>query len=211
LRRIPLLAIVAALALGADAAPDLATARGVVDDLHAALTGMLKEAEALGYAGRYERLEPVLPDTLDLPFMARKSVGRHWRNLEEAQRRQLLDTFTRLTISTYAARFDGDEGSPRFETLGVEDGGRDTALVRTRLERTEEEPIQLDYRLRPTDDGWRVIDIYLNGTISELALRRSEYSSVIERDGFDGLLRALEDTITRYAAGEDPESIEEAS
>ena len=66
-----------------------------------------------------------------------------------------------------------------------------TVIVRTVLH-TANEDVHLDYRLRSTPAGWRVIDVYLSGTVSELALRRAEYTSVLEREGFDALLAALE-------------------
>jgi phospholipid transport system substrate-binding protein len=57
----------------------------------------------------------------------------------------------------------------------------------------------VDYRLHQRDGAWRIVDVYLNGTVSELALRRSEYSSVVKRDGFDALVRSIEEK------GGDPE------
>jgi phospholipid transport system substrate-binding protein len=59
--------------------------------------------------------------------------------------------------------------------------------------------VQLDYRLRSGPDGWRIIDVFMNGTVSELALRRSEYSAVLDRDGFDGLIAALDGKIAEFA------------
>jgi phospholipid transport system substrate-binding protein len=71
--------------------------------------------------------------------------------------------------------------------------------VRSRLVESDGEVIQLNYRLRPVDGKWKIIDVYLNGTVSELALRRSEYSSLIQREGFDSLLVALNQKIDNLA------------
>jgi phospholipid transport system substrate-binding protein len=62
--------------------------------------------------------------------------------------------------------------------------------------------VQLDYRLRKANGNgdWRIVDVYLNGTVSELALRRSEYSSLIKREGFQALLAALHERIDSLAA-----------
>ena len=91
-----------------------------------------------------------------------------------------------MTVSNYAGRFVGEPG-PSFETLGEEEGARGTRMVRTKLVQPSDEDVELNYRLRETDEGWRVIDCYMNGTVSEVALRRSEYGSVLRRDGFDAL------------------------
>jgi phospholipid transport system substrate-binding protein len=66
-------------------------------------------------------------------------------------------------------------------------------MVRTRIIFVDEDPIELDYRLRNAEGSWRIIDVFMNGTVSELALRRSEYSSVFKRDGFELLLSSLEE------------------
>lgn len=172
----------------------------VVENLHDHLLEVMKEADTLGYEGRYQHLESVLDQSLDLVFMAQKSVGRHWKDLDKEQQRKLLDTFRRFTIANYAGRFDGWSGQS-FETLGQEDSTHGTVIVRTQLVDPEGEDVHLNYRLRESDGTWRIIDVYLNGTVSELALRRSENSSLISRDGFDALLRALEGRISELAQG----------
>jgi phospholipid transport system substrate-binding protein len=167
----------------------------VVEALHFALLGVMKGAADLGYQGRWNRLSQVLPDLFDISFMAQKSVGRHWKSASEEERRHLLHTFTEFTIANYAGNFDGYSGQ-RFETLGEKESTHGTMLVLSRLVEADGEEIQLNYRLRPVDGRWRIIDVYLNGTVSELALRRSEYSSLIKREGFDSLLVALNEKIT---------------
>ncbi len=74
-------------------------------------------------------------------------------------------------------------------------------MVRTLLVRPGDEDVQLNYRLRDVDGEWRIIDIFLNGTISELALRRSEYSSVLKREGFEKLLSSLTSKIDSLSKG----------
>ena len=178
--------------LAADAASDGPTAS--VERLNTALLEVMKDAEALGYAGRYSHLEPVVEEIFDLDFMAQKSVGRHWKTASPEAQALLLETFRRYTVANYAGRFTGWTGQS-FEITGEEDSARGTKLVRTVLHDPTDENVQLDYRLRHTDDGWRIVDIYFNGTVSELALRRSEYSALIKRDGFDALISALDERI----------------
>jgi len=170
----------------------------VVEKLHAALLGVMKDAEKLGYPGRYERLAPVLQETYDTPFMAEKSVGRHWKQATPADQATLVDTFSRFMIANYAGRFDGYTGQS-FETLGEEPSAQDTVLVRTRLIDPQGEDVQLNYRLRPAGGSWKIIDVYLNGTVSELALRRSEYASLIKREGWKAVIAALDQRIQGFA------------
>jgi phospholipid transport system substrate-binding protein len=166
----------------------------VVDAFHATLLGVMKEAKTLGYGGRAERLRPALVTAYDLPFMAEKTLGRHWDALSEEQRAAFRGAFERFTVANYASNFDDFSGQS-FQTDGDEASIQDTRLVRTRLLRPHEEAVQLDYRLHKSGESWRIIDVYLDGTVSELARRRSEYSAVIKRDGFEGLLRTLEQKV----------------
>ena len=170
----------------------------VVEKLHAALIGVMKDAEKLGYDGRYDRLAPVLKETYDTSFMAEKSVGRHWKQATPAEQTELVDTFARFMIANYAGRFDGYSGQS-FQTLGEEPSAQETVLVRTRLVEPQGEGVQLNYRLRSVDGTWKIIDVYLNGTVSELALRRSEYASLIKREGWNAVIAALDQRIQGFA------------
>jgi phospholipid transport system substrate-binding protein len=170
-----------------------------VETLHAALLGVLKDSATLSYDARFSRLAPVVQETFDLAFMAEKCVGRSWRTLDAKDQTRWVATFTRFTTANYAGRFTGFAGQS-FETLGEEPGANDTTLVRTRLVNPAEENVELTYRLRKVGDEWRVIDVYLDGTVSELALRRTEYASVLKRDGFDTLVGLVDKKIAKLAA-----------
>jgi phospholipid transport system substrate-binding protein len=183
------------------AAPVAGEPRAVVERLHAGLLDVMKRAKTLGYEGRRRELEPLVGETYDLAFMARTAAGKHWRTLDEAQQAALVDAFSRMTVASYAGRFTDWKGE-RFETRAEDDGGQGTKLVRTALVASDGVTTQLDYRLRPADGGWRVIDVFLNGTVSELALRRSEYGAVMDREGFDALVASLETKIAALEKGE---------
>jgi phospholipid transport system substrate-binding protein len=193
-----------AITRGAGAEPAAAAAAPgaparVVEKLHAALLGVMKDAEKLGYQGRYDRLAPVLKETYDTAFMAEKSVGRHWKDATPADQEKLVDTFSRFMIANYAGRFDGYSGQS-FQTMGEEPSAQGTVLVRTRLNEPQGEGVHLNYRLHTTGDSWKIIDVYLNGTVSELALRRSEYASLIQREGWNAVIAALDQRIQGFAS-----------
>lgn len=175
-----------------------ATATQTVERLNAALLQVMQEAQALGYAGRYDTLAPVLEESFDFALMARVAVGRHWRELSDAQKSELVDSFSRLSIATFAARFNGYSGEA-FQVNGEATQRRNTVLVSNNLVKSSGETIPINYLLREIQGQWRIIDIYLDAKYSELALKRSEYSSVVERKGFDGLLDVMRDKIAEIA------------
>lgn len=173
----------------------------VVERVDAVVIEVMREAETLGYRGRLERLEPVLRSSFDFPQMARVAVGRHWQELNEAQRDRLVEGFAELSIATFAARFDGYSGQ-RFDIVGTRPGLRGAVLVDNRLVKPSGESTNIDYVLRSGDEGvWRIVDVYLESKYSELAMKRAEYTSVLRRHGFDDLMRRIEAEIADLAAG----------
>ena len=171
-----------------------ATPVETVNRLHAALLGVMREASALGFDGRYNTLAPTVVASFNLPLMAQVTVGRHWRGLNDEQRARLVDAFTRMTLVIYADRFD-DYSGERFDFL-TEDQTPRSVLVKTQLVKADGEKVRLDYLLRQFDDEWRIIDVLSKGTYSELATRRSEYTAVIKREGFPALISKLNRKVT---------------
>ncbi len=172
-------------AVGPEAPP-----AAVVAEVNDTLIGAMREAEALGVRGRYDRLAPVFRAAFNFPFMARVAVGRYWRDLEAGQRERLAEAFAQMSVATYAARFDGYDGE-RFEIGETVDQPRGGALVRNRLIDGAGEAVAIDYLLRAFDGRWRIVDVFLDGAISELATKRSEYTAILGADGVDGLLAKI--------------------
>lgn len=164
--------------------------RAVVSAFQDTLLDTMKEAGPLGFEGRYQRLQPAMEEAFDLEQMTRIVVGTRWAKLSEAEHKQLVDLFRRFSVSTYAREFSG-YGGEQFE-LGDDrpQPGLGT-IVETRLVLKDDKPVELNYLLRQTPQGWRIVDVYLDGTISELARRRDEFASIIRSQGVDGLIALL--------------------
>jgi phospholipid transport system substrate-binding protein len=177
-----------------------AAASEVINALDAALLSVMKDAKTLGYRGRYERLGPAVTRAFNLPLMAQVSVGGYWAKFTPAQRAKLVDAFTRLSIANYAARFDGYSGET-FRVTGETKSRGDAVIVGTEIVSPADGPVPIRYIMRPAEGGWRIVDVLLKGSISELATKRSEYTSVLARGGFDALLKAIEDKVSSLAAG----------
>lgn len=168
--------------------------RPAIEAFHGELIQIMKEAKTIGFQGRVDRMTPLLAEIFDLEFMASKTVGGHWRKLSEADKMRWIQLFARITVCNYAGRFTGYTGE-KFITTDVQEANRGQRVVLTKIILPEDEDVQLNYRLHLTDTGWRIIDVYLNGTVSELALRRSEYSAALKREGFEELIANIETKI----------------
>jgi len=165
-------------------------APATVKSLCDALLASMKQGSSLDFAARKTLLAPEIARDLDLAFMTRIVVGPTWRGLPSPDRQQLEEAFGDYSIATYAARFKSYSGE-RFDVdpLPVSQASGD-CIVHTKLFTGGPDPVQLDYLMRRSAGQWRVIDVYLNGTISEMAARRSEYSAIL-RDGGASALVAL--------------------
>ncbi len=171
----------------------------VVAQVNETLLGAMQEAESLAFQGRYDRLAPVFGAAFHFPFMARVAAGRYWRDLDQAQRKQLADAFAHMSVTTYAARFDGYSGQS-FEVGETIEQPRGGALVRNRLFKSDGEAVSIDYLLRDFDGRWRIVDVFLDGSISEIATKRSEYTSILDQDGLEGLLARIHEKTAELAA-----------
>jgi phospholipid transport system substrate-binding protein len=175
-------------------------ASDLITTLNAVFIDVMKNAKALGYEGRYKKLEPALVAAYDFAEMTRVTTGRHWRSLTDGQKQQLVAAFHDLSIATYAARFDGF-GGEHFELLGEEPVPADSVRVNNQIVQTSGEPIRIDYLLRQSDGQWRIIDVYLKSSVSELAVRRAEFTDTLAKSGFDGLMADLKAQVAKLRAG----------
>jgi len=160
-----------------------------VQGLYEALLSTMKNGRILGQGGRFTQLDPVIRRSFDIASMARLSVGPTWASLSEGQRHQMTESFARYISATYADRFDSYAGQ-KLEVTG-EQPAPSGEMVKSQIIRANGEPVKVDYLMRRNGDGWLISDIYLDGAISEVATRRSEFAAILRNDGIDGLIAAL--------------------
>jgi len=171
----------------------------VVQSFEETLVSVMKNAEQLGYPGRYEQLSASARASHDFQTIARVSVGKFWKQLENDQQNRLVDTFTELSVATYADRFARYSGE-RFKIVSQRRFGKDRALVRSVMSKPGGKKRNFDFMLKRFDGVWKIVNITVNG-VSDLAVKRIEFQSVIEESGFDALMVRLREKIARYEAG----------
>ena len=199
-----LLAAGAAVALSLSAAADARAAAGPTATLttfYDTLLSVMKEGQQLGFEGRQQKLAPAIARAFDLSLMTRLVVGLQWPGLSPETQKQLVAAFADFSIATYASQFDDFSGE-RFEVepkAAPAPGG--DVIVQTKLVQSSGDPVQLNYLLRQEQGDWRIIDIFLEGTISQLAERRSAFSAVLRDQGAPGLISLLREKTKALATG----------
>lgn len=173
-----------------------------IDGFHAKLLVVMQNAGDWDFAKRRSELAPEIAARFDTTFMSRIASGRYWKRFSNDQKRDLSDAFRAFTLANYAFRFNGYSGQV-FEMLAEEPQDARRTFVRTRILRSNGDPVRIDYLLmkRGGDSGgWKIIDIYVEGRFSELAVRRSEFAPILRDQGFDGLLQVLKAKVEEIEA-----------
>lgn len=192
----------ALMILGLPAVPraDESPAAKVITQLDATLLDVMRNAATLGFQGRIDKLGPAVDAAFDLPFMAEKSLGQDWQTLSDADKQRWIKLSREFSIANFAANFD-HAGEQTITLVGEEPSAAETVLVKTKINDPKGENVEMNYRLRALDGTWRIVDIYLKGTVSELALRRADYTALLEKDGFDALAKTMQRKIAELADG----------
>lgn len=160
-----------------------------VQSLYEVLLSNMKQGGVLGESGRYARLAPIVDRTFDIPSMTKLAIGPYWGTLPPAQQQQLTAAFAHYVAATYADQFDSYSGQ-QLQVTGSRPYGAEV-MVQTKIVKADGETTRLDYLMRRNQGGWQISDVYLDGTISQLAVHRSEFHSILQRQGVDGLVLAL--------------------
>jgi phospholipid transport system substrate-binding protein len=182
------------------AAADADPAVQQVEKFYAALTDTMKRGKELGIEGRYKALLPVVQDVFDLPGMAQLSVGPAWNMLSDDDKQAIIDAFTRMTVANYAKNFATYGGEQFTVDPMVKMRGADK-IVESKLIGSDKMATPFVYRMRVAGDKPQIIDVYLNGTVSQLALKRADFSSTVGSQGAKALATKINALVDMQMSG----------
>ncbi len=181
------LALCVGLALPAQRAAAVPNSGGAatVQAFYSTLLDTMRNGPQLGAQGRYAKLAPAIAQSFDIPLMTRIAVGPDWATLTPAQQAQVTQAFERYVAAVYAERFHDYDGE-QLKVTGEESSPAGTVIL-SQIVKSNGEPVNINYLIRND----KIADVYLNGTISELATRRSEFGAILRTQGINGLIQAL--------------------
>jgi phospholipid transport system substrate-binding protein len=185
------LGIAAALALsGRPAFADTDPAAQHIQAFYDVLLDSMKQAKSLGIQGRYDKLAPVVQAAFDIPGLAKNACGAAWAKIPADQQTAIATAFGRMVAARYASEFH-DYSGEQF-TVDPNPLPRDAdKVVRSQFVPTNDDPTSFDYLMRGSGADWKIEDVYLDGSISQLAVWRSEFSAVLSSGGPDALLAKI--------------------
>ncbi len=165
----------------------------VIGQLQSNLIEAMKVGPEILYQGRYDRLDPIVRETHHIPYIARLTIGRHWREISNEERKEFVDRFGKYVVSGYASKFKKFKGE-YFKRVSEKDLKRGRKLLVTDLYLDDGDTIRFNYVLSQFEGDWQIINVIVKG-ISDLALKRAEFTSIIKRDGFATLLDKLAENV----------------
>ena len=138
---------------------------------------------------RYEKLKPSVEKAFDLPAMTATAVGPSWATASEADKKALIDAFSRMTIANYAKNFDS-YGGEKFTVEPASVVRGNDHFVKSTL-KTSKETIAFNYRTHQVGSDWKITDVYLAGNISQMAQKRSDFAATLASGGPSGLAKRI--------------------
>lgn len=154
------------------------------------LVQIMKAGPGTSFRQRFATLAPIIDKTFNMAAILQESVGPTWASLPSNQQAMLTDAFRRYTIASYVNSFDDFSGqrfeiSPETRAVGKEQ------VVETKVIPTKGSTHELDYVMRNGADGWRVVDVLADGSISRVAVQRSDFRRILSRGGPQALADSL--------------------
>lgn len=179
-----------------------AAAAAPIQRLCDGLIGVMKAGSASeSFQQRYAMLEPIVDAVFNLPAILQVSVGPTWSSLPQDQQQALLGAFRRYTVASYVNSFDSYAGQhfdiqPEPKSLP---GGEQ--LVQTRIVSQSGTSHELDYVMRDGGAAWHVVDVLADGSISRVAVQRSDFRRLLARGGGAALFDSLQQKTADLSGG----------
>ena len=171
-----------------------------LNTLYQGLQAAMRAGRQTPFTQRFDALAPAVDGAFDLTTILKVSVGLRWDSMPAAQQQALLTTFRRFTIATYVANFDKFDGE-RFQVdPGARDSGSDK-VVKTQIVPQSGDTIRLDYVMRQTGSQWKAVDVLLDGSISRVAVQRSDFRKLLGNGDPDNLINSLKKKISDLSDG----------
>ena len=139
--------------------------------------------------GRYDRLKPTVEKAFDLPAMTATAVGPSFAAMSDAEKKALIEAFSRMTIANYAKSFDSFSGE-KFTVEPASIARGTDRFVKSTM-KTSSETIAFNYRTHQVGSDWKITDVYLAGNISQMAQKRSDFASTLASGGAAGLTKRI--------------------
>jgi phospholipid transport system substrate-binding protein len=172
-----------------------------VKELCTTLLAIMRAGQATPFARRFETLAPAIDRVFDLPAILRLSVGPSWAGLPAADQATLLTAFRRYTVANYVNSFDSYNGQRIDVQPDTKPLPNDELLVQTKIFSVSGETHEVDYVMRQETRDWKAVDVLADGSISRVAVQRSDFRRLVMQGGAQALIQSLNQKTSDLSGG----------
>jgi phospholipid transport system substrate-binding protein len=148
---------------------------------------------------REEKIRELLRKNFDLETIGRFVLSRYWRTATADQKSEYMSLFSEYVLKTYARRL-GAYSNEQFKVMSSKPLGARDAIVLTEItQQAGGQPITAGWRVRDTNNSDKIIDVMVEG-VSMVAAQRSEFESIIQKQGLSGLIEILRAKVSAFSA-----------
>ena len=140
--------------------------------------------------GNYILMQDLVNKTYNIEKMISMIIGSKWKSINKNKQEEISLVFAEYVVRNYIKRFK-KINNVSFENLGSKELKKNFFLVQTKLKIIDDDDVKIDYLLSKKDKTWKIFDVLLAGSVSEIATKKSEFSSFLSSENIDELINAL--------------------
>lgn len=199
-RKLLAMSVPLVMAAGGARAQTASGPTATIQQFYVPLLQIMKEGRSTPFQQRYQTLAPAVDQAFDLEGILRVSVGAYWSSVPAAQQQTLFTVFRAFTVANYVSNFHAYKGrviavSPTTRAVGAQQ------IVSTTITKPSRDPLRIDYVMRNESGGWKVVDVLLDGTISRVAVQRSDFASLVTKGDASQLIATLKSKVSALSNG----------
>lgn len=214
LKRIAVAAIIAATGLGfaapgwANTPPSSATAsvgaatagpEATVTSFDSALLNTMKAGKNAGMDGRMKIMRSAVKSSFDLRGISEIVLGPYWAKLSTQQHKTFMQLFENLIVTTYASNFNS-YSNQTFKLVKTAHRGNQAYVATQFINPGSGKRHNFDYVLRQSKGQWRIVNVIADG-VSDVAVKRAQYTALLQKGSFADLEKALKKKIASVRKG----------
>jgi phospholipid transport system substrate-binding protein len=165
------------------------------------LLAIMRAGHATPFAQRFATLAPAIESAFDLLAILQLSVGPAWSGMAPDQQSTLLSAFRKYTVANYVNSFDSYNGQRidvQPDTKALPTGQE---VVLTKIVSSSGETHELDYVMRQEGGTWKAVDVLADGSISRVAVQRSDFRRLVSQGGAQALIQSLNQKTSDLSGG----------
>lgn len=163
-------------------------ARDFIQNISDSALGLVGNA-TIADSDKEKRLDALFQASVDTPWIAKFVLGRYWKDATNEQKTEYTELYKLFLINSYVPKFR-EYNNQKLNLKNVISESSTEFVVQTEIEAENGAPVRVDYKVRQDGRNFKIYDIVAEG-VSLITTQRSEFSSILSRNGVQDLIEKL--------------------